>query len=152
MQNEGPKISEKDAFQFCEENRMKLWYPSRPFQNVTDHDRKLINAFSHRTGNVLFWSSIKRINTTHFETPINEIVLQEWIEIENGEIRNVFISSYIISGRSSKWTFAQKFLSQTKVDGYSLINVQFRSFGPSNILSKSITIAVPAVPVWLMLC
>ena len=68
---------------------MKLWYPTQPFENVTDDDRKLMNPFSYRTGNVLFWSSLKRKNTTHFETPINEIVLQKWIEIENGEKRNV---------------------------------------------------------------
>ena len=83
------KISEKEAFQFCDENRMKLWYPSQPFENVTDDDRKLMNAFSYRTGNVLFWSSLKRKNSTHFETPINEIVLRKWMEIEHGEKRNV---------------------------------------------------------------
>ena len=88
------KIPEKEAFRFCEENRMKLWYPSQPFENVTDVDRKLTNLFSYRngnvhSGNVLFWSSLKRKNITHFETPINEIVLRKWIEIENGEKRNV---------------------------------------------------------------
>ena len=60
---------------------MKLWYPSRPFENVSIGERKLIGL----TSNWLFWSSLKRKNTTHFETPVNDIVLEDWMLTGNAE-------------------------------------------------------------------
>ena len=67
---------------------MKLWYPSQPFENVSIDERKLIGPTSTNSEMShcwLFWSSLKRKNTTHFETPINEIVLQDWIKMGNAE-------------------------------------------------------------------
>ena len=76
-----PKKSfEKEALEYCDHHQMKLWYPSQPFEKVSIDERKLIGS----TSNWLFWSSLKRKNTTHFETPINEIVLEEWIQMGNG--------------------------------------------------------------------
>ena len=31
---EYPKVTLKEAFQFCKTNRMKLWYPTEPFESV----------------------------------------------------------------------------------------------------------------------
>ena len=78
----------KEGLQFCNQNRMKLWYPSQPFENVSIDERKLIgptSTNSEMSHSWLFWSSLKRKNTTHFETPINEIVLQDWIKMGSAE-------------------------------------------------------------------
>ena len=75
------KFFAKEASEYCDQKQMKLWYPSRPFEKVSIGERKLIGS----TSNWVFWSSLKRKNTTHFETPINEIVLEEWIQMGNAE-------------------------------------------------------------------
>ena len=86
------KSPKKEALKFCDHHRMKLWYPSRPFENVLIGQRKLIGL----TSNWLFWSSLKRKNTTHFETPINEIVLEDWLLMGNAE-KNCVLECRIIS-------------------------------------------------------
>ena len=75
-----------EASKFCEKNQMNLWYPSEPFGDVPPSKKIQMNL--KPADHFLFWSSLIRINLTHFKTPINEIVLDEWISMEYGETRN----------------------------------------------------------------
>ena len=75
-----------EASKFCEKNQMDLWYPSVPFGDVPPSKKIQMNL--KPADHFLFWSSLIRINLTHFKTPINEIVLDEWISMEYGETRN----------------------------------------------------------------
>ena len=67
-----------DAYQACFNLNMHLWYPIKPFQNVSI-DESLLSANNiFRDG--IFWTSLERINSTHWKSPINIIILNEWID------------------------------------------------------------------------
>ena len=65
---------------------MHLWYPIEPFGDVPLEARTRMNLKSSEQ--FMFWSSLERTNLTHFKTPINNIVLDEWISMGYAEVRN----------------------------------------------------------------
>ena len=92
---ENPVVKIEEAFQFRKARGMKLWYPTKPFDDVPENKRKQMQLEYEigspkrtLTKHFLFWSSIERKNITHFKTPINEIKLDQWFKMESGETRN----------------------------------------------------------------
>ena len=67
-----------DAYQACFNLNMHLWYPIKPFQNVSI-DESLLSA-NNIFRDEIFWTSLERINSTHWKSPINIIILNEWID------------------------------------------------------------------------
>ena len=72
------KVRYLDAYQACFNLNMHLWYPIKPFQNVSI-DENLLSANNIFRGEI-FWTSLERVNSTHWKSPINIIILNEWID------------------------------------------------------------------------
>ena len=72
------KMQYLDAYQACSNLNMHLWYPIKPFQNVSIEKNFLLtnNIFQSE----IFWTSLERVNSTHWKSPINCMILDEWID------------------------------------------------------------------------